>query len=243
MRLITINADNISIGKYGDLDTGDQVSVSDEVYAELVEAGRIADGTITDDGEILIGQPITTDESGKIPESALPARLSEGNVSGLVNSAVEDATSAHLSGKEMAFASTTAIFSTNNTAVASVAATSLVTGLVVTVTGDGQPVEVDFTGLVDKNGGTGIVGAYLVMSKNGGPDTAQGSESGTFAGAHVAFAGSQVTLNLKRRLVLEDGVSYTFKIGINQTTGAARVVGYSTPGTAYSPAHLKVTHL
>lgn len=50
-RKINVLKDNISIEKHGDLDSGDQVIVSDDTYQQLLATGRFSDGTLSDLGD------------------------------------------------------------------------------------------------------------------------------------------------------------------------------------------------
>lgn len=134
-------------------------------------------------------------------------------------------------GKEIGYAERT---TSHTTTVTSAASATDITGLSVTVTGKGRPVEVNFyTSSVTHSVANSNVSVFI--SGNG----AVGGSLGQFGGqsSPSTTAGLGDAINVTRRVVLTDGVSYTFTVRVFSLT-----VGTSTIyGAAGLPMSLAVT--
>ena len=112
-------------------------------------------------------------------------------------------------------------FSTTNTVLFSTATAALVGGLEVPVVGTGAAVEVEFFAPQVKHTANLPVSTYLVV--NGAVDSATGQyrnwDTAQKAGG-----------SMSRRLVLTNGVSYTFQVGVSTASGIATVCGFVTGG-------------
>jgi hypothetical protein len=144
---------------------------------------------------------------------------------------VEDAVEAHTPGTELGFAERTSGTAFTTTAT-TFGASALVTGLVVTVTGEGRPVDIEFTAQAVRHSvaATGVV-AYL--ETNGSAVAAQCNSTWVSSPSTTVGRGFIV----RRRAVLTDGVVYTFKAGV--FGGAAGTVTLDT--TTFAAAQLSVT--
>lgn len=134
-------------------------------------------------------------------------------------------------GKEIGYAERT---TNHTTTVTSAASATDISGLSVTVTGKGRPVEVNFyTASVTHSVANSNVSAFI--SGNG----AVGGSLGQFGGqsSPSTTAGLGDAINITRRVVLTDGVSYTFTVRV-----FSLVAGTSTIyGAAGLPMSLAVT--
>lgn len=135
-------------------------------------------------------------------------------------------------GAEMGYSERTTIFTTTNTTAGSLAGTAIVTGLSVTVIGEGRAVEVEFNSIMQHSVANSGSATYLVV--NGSYSAAPG---GHLAAVQGGATGSGRTLSMKKRIVLTNGVSYTFTIGVyGVQAGTVSVVS-----TANIPTFLSVT--
>lgn len=131
-------------------------------------------------------------------------------------------------GSELGYAERTSSFTTTNTSLWSTAAASVVGSLSVTVTGTGRPVDVEFYCPAMGHTAGAIVTSYLIV--NGATNDAR-SQYKNWA---INFGEGG---EMKRRLVLANGTSYTFTVGIS-----ANAAGTSTvTGSTSAPTHLAVT--
>lgn len=147
-------------------------------------------------------------------------------------------------GKELAYAELTSDFTTTNTSLTNVTDGPGAGGVIPgafnsgAIIGAGRPVDVEFYAPQVRHATTAgqWVGAYLIV--NG---VAQGADG------QLATVSSPTTtvgraLVMKRRLVLEDGESYTFKVGIlGGSAGTSTVTAVNTPGTNLTRPYLTVT--
>ncbi len=111
-----------------------------------------------------------------------------------------------VSGVEIGYAERTTSDTTTNTVLAS-ATSNKISGLSVTVTGTGRPVEIEFFCPLCYHSSTAakFVGAAILIN---------GSETGAQLGTvDSATTGAGRTLIVRRRIVLTSGSSYTFEVG------------------------------
>lgn len=151
-----------------------------------------------------------------------------------VDTAVEDAVEAHTPGIEMGYAERTTS-PTNNTQTAP-GANALIPGLVVTVVGKGRPVDIEF---LAQSAAHSVANTPMVfyLEVNGSVTAAEaGSVVVASASTNVALGRAVV---LRRRAVLTDGVSYTFKAGMYGTVAGTTAINTGTG--APPPAQLSVT--
>lgn len=144
-------------------------------------------------------------------------------------------------GKELGYAELTADFTSTNTSFTNTTDGPGAGGVIpgafqVTVVGKGKPVEVEFYAPQVRHSTAGQwVGAYLLVNGAAQPD------------GQLAIGGSPVNtvgrvLVLKRRLVLADGVSYTFKVGImGGAAGTSTVTATAATNTNLPRPFLAVT--
>lgn len=134
-------------------------------------------------------------------------------------------------GKELGYAERT---TTHTTTATTAAGAADISGLSVTVTGTGRPVEANFyTSSVTHSVANSNVSAFI--SVNG----AVGGSLGQFGGqsSPSTTAGLGDALNLTRRVVLTDGVSYTFTVRVFSLVAGTS----SIYGAAGVPMSLAVT--
>lgn len=129
-------------------------------------------------------------------ETALDDRVTEAEVDALVQQALED----HTPGIELGYAERTTAYSAGN---------SDISGLSVTVTGQGRPVDVEFYCSTAYHSVTGSLIRADIKSNGTIVNSWFDVTSSTAAGR---------TCKVKQRLVLTDGASYTFTIGVFQGT-------------------------
>lgn len=130
---------------------------------------------------------------------------------------------------EMAYAEITATQTKTNTAAYNAAGD--ITGLSVTVTGEGKAVEIEVQLTLQHTVANAVMGAWI--KANGSTAVNPG---GMIAGTQVGAAGTTRVLYFKRRFVLTNGVQYTFTTGVYSTSaGTSSVVA-----TALIPAHIAV---
>lgn len=139
---------------------------------------------------------------------------------------------AAVAGTQLGYAEQIANFVTTNTSAASTLAASTVTSLSVTVEGTGAPVEVEFFApAVYHSVADTAITAYLIVN-----DTVGGA-TGAAGVASSPSATSGRLIGFNRRIVLADGVSYTFTVGLaGAVAGLTNLV--ASPG---APASLSVT--
>lgn len=158
------------------------------------------------------------------------AEAAEAALAASIDARIVAAVATHTPGVELGAASRESDWST--TAVAPGAA-ALIPSLVVTVTGKGRPVDIEFfaqtvrhsvadkpvIGYIEVNGSSTnvVAGGSAVVSS---PDTALGR-----------------TMIIRRRAVLANGVVYTFKAGIYGTDAGTK----SLTAAGFAPGHLHVT--
>ena len=131
-------------------------------------------------------------------------------------------------GSEMAYDETTALWTTTNTTLYNNASSAKITGLSVTVTGEGQPVDVVVNLPLVKHSASALCIAYLMCN---GSATAPG---GGFYSQTVNASNGR-TIFWMQRVVLTNGVSYTFEVGMQAAAGTTTL----EPGAAY-PNQLSV---
>lgn len=139
-----------------------------------------------------------------------------------------DAVTSRAPGAELGFSQVTSAFTTTNTNPASVAAASLITGLSVTVVGNGTPVAIKFYApSVWHSVANASVSGYIVVN-------------GVALVANVGQVNSPSTaagpaLTIHDRLVLVASTSYTFQVGV-----AGGVAGTSTVTAAVNFAKVQL---
>jgi hypothetical protein len=162
----------------------------------------------------------------------LSAGTSDGPTLQDVDDAVAGGIAGHLPGRELAYAERATDFTTTNTNATSVAETATIGMLSTTVYGTGEPVEVEFfSGLVKHSVvNTTVMIYFIVNGIAAGPD-------GQYAAVQSINSTQGRTLIMKRRLVLTDGVAYTFQVGVVGGAAGTSTIG----GTAAAPTYLSVT--
>lgn len=167
---------------------------ANDVTAGTLNIARVPTGTTNT--TVALGDHTHAQSDVTGLEAALDDRVTEAEVDALVQQALED----HTPGIELGYAERSTSYSAGN---------SDISGLSVTVTGQGRPVDIEF---------------YC--------PTAYHSVSGTLIRADIKSNGTIVnswfdvtsntaagrTAQVKQRLVLTDGVDYTFTIGTFQGT-------------------------
>lgn len=131
-------------------------------------------------------------------------------------------------GSEMAYAQTTATWTTTNTTLYSNVSTAKITGLSVTVVGEGEPVDIVVNLPLCKHSASQLLIAYLMCN---GSSAAPG---GGFYSQTVNASNGR-TIFWMQRVTLTTGVSYTFEVGVQAAAGTATL----EPGAAY-PNQLSV---
>lgn len=135
-------------------------------------------------------------------------------------------------GSEMGYIERTSNFTTTNTTM-NTTSTSLITGLSLTVIGEGKPVAIEFEGSIQSSVANAVVAVYLVS--NSQFTTAPG---GYIGGVGLGAVGTTRLFKMKRRFVLVNGTSYTFQVGCYSALGAATT---TVAGSATGPSWLTVT--
>lgn len=137
-----------------------------------------------------------------------------------VTEAVENAVEAHTPGMELGYAERVTPGSTTQIAANS---NALIAGLVVTVVGQGRPVLIQFTcqGIYHSVANTGVTG-YLEVN---GSVTLPQCQSATVSSPSTS---SGRTMNINRRTILANGVSYTIKVGIFGTAAGTSIATAAT---------------
>lgn len=139
---------------------------------------------------------------------------------------------------ELAYDERATNFFTTNTTIFNTATSALIGGLEVTVVGTGDPVMVEFfCGSIGHSAGSGVVvTSYFVTNGAVTHATSGYCNWGTSQGEGGV---------MRRRMVLADGVSYTFKVGLaGSVAGSTGVYGqYTLPpsGPSAGVMHLRVT--
>jgi hypothetical protein len=183
----------------------------------------VLSGTVVD---LSVIAPVPSSE-GVVTTDQVVAALLDGPT--LTRAALDEAFEAGIPGTELGYAERLTNFAT--TAVAA-GATALVPGLVVTVTGQGRPVDIEFFAQAVRHSvaSTAITG-YLEV--NGSATASQASSAGSSSPSTTVGR----VIIIRRRAVLADGVEYTFKAGI--FGGAAGTTTLSA--AAFAASHLSVT--
>lgn len=122
-----------------------------------------------------------------------------------------------LAGQELAYAERTTNFTTTNTTLGSNATASKIGGLVCTVVGTGQPVDIEWYGMLVNGTDTASLTVDLYLLVNG-------VYTGTAQLCQVVVTNAGLSKFMKRRLVLTAGTNYTFEIGY-QTNNGAKIAG------------------
>lgn len=113
---------------------------------------------------------------------------------------------ADVHGEELGYAERTTNDTTTNTSLVDAdLAANTIGGLTFTVTGDGNPVDVEFrcSGAYHSTANTRVNAVLLVNGSSVNGDLGAADSPSTSGGPSLSF---------KRRLVLTDGVSYTFEV-------------------------------
>jgi hypothetical protein len=133
---------------------------------------------------------------------------------------------------ELAYDDRATNFFTTNTTVFSTAAASLIGGLSVTVVGTGDPVEVEFYVPMMTHSASAIITSYFVVNGSVAQATGQYKNWAAAQGE----GGS-----MRRRLVLENGVSYTYQVGLaGSANGTTAAYGQYTLGASAGLMYLRV---
>lgn len=127
-----------------------------------------------------------------------------------------------VTGSEMGYDENTSSTTSTNTNSASVAAGAKITGLSVTVVGEGRPVDIEWEGSFQDSVASATVGAYFIVN---GALTGQPG-AGYLGGIQLGSTTSTRKFSLKRRAVLAAGVSYTIEVGVYQAAaGTLTIIG------------------
>lgn len=150
----------------------------------------------------------------------------------MVTTLVEQAVQDHTPGIELGSASRTSAFTTTNITAGN-GSLGLITGLTVTITGSGRPVDVRFTAPAVYHS---VANTFVGVSINAGNPLA--ANNATFASSQSTLTNNGNALEATlRTATLNDGQSYTFQVNV---WGAA--AGTSTlAAAAYGPIQLVVT--
>jgi hypothetical protein len=170
------------------------------ILNDFLSVEHEADGTLKSDGSLASKADAShthaqSDVTGL--ETALDDRVTEAEVDALVEQALED----HTPGIELGYAERTTSYSAGN---------SDISGLSVIVTGQGRPVDIEFYCPTAYHSVTGTLIRADIKSNGTIVNSWFDVTSNTAAGR---------TCQVKQRLVLTDGVEYTFTIGTFQGTG------------------------
>jgi hypothetical protein len=135
---------------------------------------------------------------------------------------------------ELAYKERATNFSTTNTTkLATYSTTATITGLTVTVVGTGAAVEVEFYCPALANPSALMTSWFVVTEGTGSTAVHYRNWSASSGGA----GGS-----MRCRMVLLDGVSYTFQVGLSATGGTTTAHGSVTVGGATTGVmHLRVS--
>lgn len=127
------------------------------------------------------------------------------------------------------FTTNTALFATSGAG----SANPIIGGLSVTVVGTGDPVWVEFYCPAMGNVSTPIVTSYFVV--NGAVSAALGQYRNWATGAGEGGL-------MRRRMVLANGTSYTFEVGLSASAGSSGAYGQVTAGgSSAGVMHLRVS--
>lgn len=110
-------------------------------------------------------------------------------------------------------------------------ATGTISGLVVVVTGAGRPVDVRFESALAWNS-TANKHSFASLMVNGGA-------GGGANGSHSPVTTTGIGLGFTRRMVLTDGVSYTFTVALYTESGGGTVTAFAN---ATYPMSISVTN-
>lgn len=147
----------------------------------------------------------------------------------VLDTAIADGVAAHINldalpGAELAYAEFTSNWTTTNTSTASVVEASLIPGVITTVIGEGRAVDIEVfcPGIYHSTANTAVI-AYLVV--NGVSYAAGIGQAGAVSSPTTSSVRS---VFFKRRLVLQSGNSYTFRVGVaGGTSGTTTLFGAS----------------
>lgn len=202
--------------------------------ADTTEATARAAADTALDGrlDVLEGQTLDT-RLDTLEGQTLDTRLDAAETSVTDHETRIDELEAHIPGVELGYAERASNFTTTNTSSSSVAAGSKVTSLLVTVTGQGRPVDVEFySPSIHHSTAAQVITVYLVV--NGVAQSTTLGQS-AFISSPVNTLGRAVIL--KRRLVLTEAVEYTFEVGL----AGASAGTVTLTASAAVPSSLSVT--
>lgn len=125
----------------------------------------------------------------------------------IIDTAVEDAVEAHTPGIELGYAERTTNYSNTQTAVG---ASALITGLTFDIVGQGRPIDYEFNAPSNFHSVANTPLTFYVAVNGDAVGTR--SHSGTVSSPGTTSPGRNICL--RRRVVLDDGVTYTFTVGV-----------------------------
>lgn len=211
-----------------------------DAAAAAAVAGEDVDGQIAAAVANLVGSsPTTLDQLGELadaigddPNFAVTVAAQIAALAATIDTAVEDAVEAHTPGIELGSDAVISPFSNSQTTFS---AASLITGLARTVVGQGRPVDVEV-----------VIGSFAHSVLNTGilfywqVDGSRTSDK-AFSRIVRSQATTSATLGpgftMRRRVFLDDGVSYLFEVGmIGLAAGTS-----SVDATVAKPSQLNIT--
>lgn len=131
-------------------------------------------------------------------------------------------------GSEMAYSERTTSFTTTNTTLIS-ATLGIVTGMQVSVVGEGRAVDFEFEASMQHTVANTFTAAWLIANVASAGNSVTTSPGGYVGGVSHQATGSTRIIHMKRRMVLTAGVSYVVQVGVGGgTAGTTTLFGSST---------------